>query len=156
MMSSAPAACNGSFTAPPAAFMQCPITLEVMVDPAVAADGFTYERTAIAAWLAAGKDTSPQTGAALAHPHLAPNIALRQAIAEWRAAQTLQLAPGRVVLGAALGRGAHGVVYGGTLDGATPVAVRVYDCRADDSQAARARFDAELRALVVGCVGWWV
>ena len=39
----------------------CPITCEIMEDPVVAADGHTYERTAIAEWLE-HHDLSPLTG----------------------------------------------------------------------------------------------
>ena len=38
----------------------CPITLSMMGDPVVANDGHSYERAAIATWLAT-HDTSPQT-----------------------------------------------------------------------------------------------
>jgi hypothetical protein len=57
----------------------CPITGEVMVDPVVTADGFTYERAAIAKWLKK-HDTSPCTNAVLEHRHLATNLALRSQI----------------------------------------------------------------------------
>ncbi|CAM9683632.1 unnamed protein product [Pylaiella littoralis] len=42
----------------------CPITRCLMEDPAVAADGYTYERSAIERWLSE-HDTSPVTGNAL-------------------------------------------------------------------------------------------
>jgi hypothetical protein len=57
----------------------CPITGEVMVDPVVTADGFTYERVAIAKWLKTHQ-TSPCTNAVLEHRHLATNLALRSQI----------------------------------------------------------------------------
>jgi hypothetical protein len=38
----------------------CPITMEVMRDPVIAADGHTYEREAIENWLRRGHRTSPQ------------------------------------------------------------------------------------------------
>ncbi len=60
----------------------CPITQEVMHDPVVCADGFTYEREAIAAWLKR-KDTSPMTNAVLPHKNMTPNYVLRSAIQEW-------------------------------------------------------------------------
>ena len=59
----------------------CPITGELMEDPVTTADGHTFERAAIERWLQA-HDTSPMTGATLAHTQLAPAIALRQLIAE--------------------------------------------------------------------------
>lgn len=54
---------------------------ERMRDPVLAADGQSYERMAIEAWLAAGRDTSPVTGAPLAHSNLIPNHALRSLLA---------------------------------------------------------------------------
>lgn len=63
----------------------CPITQELMVDPVICADGHTYERTAIAAWLET-HTTSPKTNLELEAPHLIPNIALRNAIAFYREA----------------------------------------------------------------------
>ena len=40
----------------------CPITLERMCVPVIAADGFTYERSAIQEWFHGGKNISPTTG----------------------------------------------------------------------------------------------
>ncbi|CAO2046921.1 unnamed protein product [Urochloa humidicola] len=67
----------------PAHFV-CPIFQEVMADPHVAADGFTYEREAIMGWLDGGHDTSPMTNMKLDHCELTPNRALRSAILEWQ------------------------------------------------------------------------
>lgn len=53
-----------------------------MSDPVFASDGFTYEREAIAGWIAS-HNTSPMTNLPLAHPHLTPNNALRSSIREW-------------------------------------------------------------------------
>lgn len=47
-----------------------------MRDPVLAADGESYEREAIKAWLI-GHDTSPVTGARLDHKDIIPNHALR-------------------------------------------------------------------------------
>ncbi|KAK3004752.1 hypothetical protein RJ639_018397 [Escallonia herrerae] len=58
--------------------------LEVMQDPVVAADGFTYEAEALKGWLDSGHDTSPMTNLKLANSNLLPNHALRSAIQEWR------------------------------------------------------------------------
>jgi hypothetical protein len=66
---------------PPAHFV-CPITQEVMVEPVFAADGYTYERMAIEAWVA-GHSSSPMTNLPLQHPQLTPNLGLRSAIREW-------------------------------------------------------------------------
>nr|ABK95716.1 unknown [Populus trichocarpa] len=67
---------------PPSYFI-CPIFQEVMRDPHVAADGYTYEAEALKGWLDSGHDTSPMTNLKLAHRDLIPNRALRSAIQEW-------------------------------------------------------------------------
>ena len=59
----------------------CPITQVIMSDPVIAADSVTYERAAITDWFEL-KDTSPVTGAVLAHKTLTPNAAVKK-IAEW-------------------------------------------------------------------------
>ncbi|XP_076936554.1 U-box domain-containing protein 33-like isoform X1 [Bidens hawaiensis] len=61
----------------------CPIFQEVMQDPVVAADGFTYEAEALKGWLDGGHNTSPMTNLELANSNLVPNRALRSAIQEW-------------------------------------------------------------------------
>jgi len=53
---------------PPADFI-CPITTELMSDPVMAADGHSYERTAIERWLAT-KSTSPPDDRRGAHAKL--------------------------------------------------------------------------------------
>ncbi|CAN6461652.1 unnamed protein product [Victoria cruziana] len=67
---------------PPEYFI-CPICQEIMRDPQVAADGFTYEAEALQEWLDGGHDTSPMTNLKLSHLNLTPNHALRSAIQEW-------------------------------------------------------------------------
>ena len=54
-----------------------------MTDPVLAADGFTYDRAAIAAWFAARGPVSMVTGAPLAggSTALVPNKAVRDTIA---------------------------------------------------------------------------
>ncbi|XP_006661003.1 U-box domain-containing protein 33-like isoform X2 [Oryza brachyantha] len=61
----------------------CPIQQDVMRDPLIAADGFTYEADAIREWLDSGHCTSPMTNLDLPHRDLLPNHALRSAIQEW-------------------------------------------------------------------------
>ncbi|CAG7881198.1 hypothetical protein BRARA_C02319 [Brassica rapa] len=61
----------------------CPISKDIMRDPHVAADGFTYEAKNIRYWLNIGNDTSPNTGARLAHRDLTPNYTLRSLIKDW-------------------------------------------------------------------------
>jgi len=60
----------------------CPISQEIIEDPVVAADGFTYERNCIEYWFKHGKLTSPMTGARLFNHSLIPNIILRNIIRE--------------------------------------------------------------------------
>ncbi|GAB4821371.1 hypothetical protein N2152v2_008417 [Parachlorella kessleri] len=60
------------------AFM-CPITQERMRDPVVAADGYSYERHAIEAWLST-RDTSPMTNDMLEDKVLIPNLTLVEAM----------------------------------------------------------------------------
>jgi hypothetical protein len=57
----------------------CPITSCLMSDPVIAADGFTYERTAVERWIAQSS-RSPMTGAPLTTTTLVPNHALRSQI----------------------------------------------------------------------------
>lgn len=52
---------------------------ELLVDPVIAADGFTYERKAIEEWIAR-KATSPMTNAPLLHTTLVPNILVTRAL----------------------------------------------------------------------------
>ena len=68
---------------PPSLFV-CPLTYEVMTDPVVAADGFTYERAAISRWLLVAQ-RSPMTNKPMQRV-LVPNHALRSSIQEWMTA----------------------------------------------------------------------
>ncbi|KAK3016819.1 hypothetical protein RJ639_006358 [Escallonia herrerae] len=61
----------------------CPILQDVMDDPHIAADGFTYDQKAIKAWLER-HNVSPVTKLSLQHKLLIPNHTLRAAIQEWR------------------------------------------------------------------------
>ena len=63
----------------------CPITRTIMKDPVIGTDGFTYERSAIEAWLQKNKK-SPITRAAMYEFELVPNRAVRAAIARAPAA----------------------------------------------------------------------
>ncbi|KAL3524291.1 hypothetical protein ACH5RR_017125 [Cinchona calisaya] len=65
-------------------YFVCPIYQEVMKDPYIAADGFTYEADAIRGWLNSGHETSPMTNLKLDHCDLLPNSALYYAIQEWQ------------------------------------------------------------------------
>lgn len=66
----------------PSSFL-CPILKEIMHDPHVAADGFTYEGSALRGWFRDGRETSPMTNLKLKHLNLTPNNALRFAIQDW-------------------------------------------------------------------------
>ena len=63
----------------------CPITMDPMEDPVIAADGHSYEKSEINAWFARGNNTSPKTGAQLDDTRLFPNHALRNAIQDFLA-----------------------------------------------------------------------
>ncbi|MCD7455342.1 hypothetical protein HAX54_027883 [Datura stramonium] len=65
----------------------CPILQEVMEDPHIAADGFTYEHRAIKLWLDR-YSISPVTKQRLQHKMVTPNHTLRLAIEEWRSHST--------------------------------------------------------------------
>ncbi|WVZ10050.1 hypothetical protein V8G54_014580 [Vigna mungo] len=65
----------------------CPILQEIMDDPYIAADGFTYEYRAIKAWLSR-HNVSPMTKLKLQHSVLTPNHTLRSAIQEWKSGVT--------------------------------------------------------------------
>lgn len=68
---------------PVPSFFLCPILQDIMHDPQVSADGFTYEGEAIRGWLENGRETSPMTNLTLTHLTLTPNHTLQLAIREW-------------------------------------------------------------------------
>ncbi|KAL0927180.1 hypothetical protein M5K25_001343 [Dendrobium thyrsiflorum] len=61
----------------------CPIFQEIMKNPHIAADGFTYDEEALRIWFNNGHNTSPMTNLKLPNSKLIPNRALRSAIQEW-------------------------------------------------------------------------
>lgn len=62
----------------------CPITYEVMKDPVVAADGYSYERRAIERYFRGpGNARSPMTGLPLPNKTVVPNQALKIMINDW-------------------------------------------------------------------------
>jgi len=71
----------------------CPITAELMIDPVIAADGFTYERIAIEGWLQAHpfNAISPKTLLLLNSTILLPNIVLRILINDHKDRSTLDV-----------------------------------------------------------------
>ncbi|KAM3207162.1 hypothetical protein ACQJBY_062400 [Aegilops geniculata] len=72
---------TASSSAAPGHFL-CPILQEIMEDPCVAADGYTYDRKAIETWVSM-KDKSPMTNLQLPSKSLIPNHSLRSAIMDW-------------------------------------------------------------------------
>ena len=52
------------------------------MDPVIAADGHTYERTAIQHWLQ-GSSLSPVTGDKLPHTCVVPNVLVKSALAQY-------------------------------------------------------------------------
>ena len=136
-------------------FCLCPITLERMVDPVMAADGMSYERTAITNWLATS-NRSPATNAVLEHRNVTPNVQLRKAIADWVAQQSMQLNPHDVTVDKSkgLGSGSFGQVFRGTLsvNGGPPMAVAIkmiVGAGAISAEEANKMFERELAALKV-------
>ena len=68
---------------PPVEYL-CPITRDIMNDPVVLNDGFSYERVAIVEWFRSSRVLlSPMTGASVANA-LMPNTVLRVMINEWK------------------------------------------------------------------------
>ena len=57
-----------------------------MVDPCVAADGYTYDRRAIEKWLEES-ESSPMTNLPLLNRSLTPNFTLFSAIIEWQSSK---------------------------------------------------------------------
>uniref|UniRef100_A0A3B4F1W1 WD repeat, SAM and U-box domain-containing protein 1 n=1 Tax=Pundamilia nyererei TaxID=303518 RepID=A0A3B4F1W1_9CICH len=80
---------NGSEA--PDEFM-CPITRELMKDPVIAADGYSYERESIESWIRGKNKTSPMTNLPLQTTLLTPNRSLKMAITRWKSNQELRVA----------------------------------------------------------------
>ena len=62
---------------------RCPISLCIMFNPIITADGNTYEEEAIKNWFETGNLTSPATNQPLSNLHLIPNHNLRGAIRQF-------------------------------------------------------------------------
>ena len=58
----------------------CPISFELMVDPVIAEDGYTYERHHYERWVAGGKLKSPMTNIPFVHILAISNRALKATI----------------------------------------------------------------------------
>ncbi|KAJ0041813.1 hypothetical protein Pint_18043 [Pistacia integerrima] len=61
----------------------CPLLKDVMSDPCVAADGYSYDRKAMEEWLR-NDDESPITHLPLSNKNLLPNYSLLSAIEDWK------------------------------------------------------------------------
>ena len=64
---------------------------EVMKNPHVAADGFSYELEAMEEWLSMGNETSPMTNLRLKNTFLTPNHTLRTLIQDWHNKRSIPL-----------------------------------------------------------------
>ncbi|XP_010728257.3 WD repeat, SAM and U-box domain-containing protein 1 isoform X2 [Larimichthys crocea] len=62
----------------------CPITRELMREPVIAADGYSYEREAIKSWINTKNRSSPMTNLPLLTTLLTPNHTLKMAIGRWK------------------------------------------------------------------------
>ncbi|XP_039983704.1 WD repeat, SAM and U-box domain-containing protein 1 isoform X1 [Xiphias gladius] len=62
----------------------CPITRELMKEPVIAADGYSYEREAIEGWINTKNRSSPMTNLPLLTTLLTPNHTLKMAIGRWK------------------------------------------------------------------------
>jgi hypothetical protein len=65
--------------------LECPLSSKLMVDPVLASDGFTYERSAIESWFSKydydlGKVISPKTNSPMLNLILIPNDELREMV----------------------------------------------------------------------------
>eukprot|EP00199_Chlamydomonas_sp_CCMP681_P000709 CAMPEP_0119106372 /NCGR_PEP_ID=MMETSP1180-20130426/4076_1 /TAXON_ID=3052 ORGANISM="Chlamydomonas cf sp, Strain CCMP681" /NCGR_SAMPLE_ID=MMETSP1180 /ASSEMBLY_ACC=CAM_ASM_000741 /LENGTH=475 /DNA_ID=CAMNT_0007091691 /DNA_START=54 /DNA_END=1482 /DNA_ORIENTATION=- len=81
--SGVPASSTGTASKGEPQLYLCPITQDLMVDPVIAADGYSYERSAIEKWLAT-HNTSPLSNQPLPHKNLTTNNALRSTIMEYK------------------------------------------------------------------------
>ncbi|CAH8353947.1 unnamed protein product [Eruca vesicaria subsp. sativa] len=67
----------------------CPLTKDVMENPCVASDGYTYEKRAIKEWLEKNYE-SPMTDLPFTNQTLLPNHSLLSAIKEWRSSHIIK------------------------------------------------------------------
>jgi hypothetical protein len=75
--------------------LTCPITLELFVDPVLASDGYTYERSAIVEWIKYHHDTSPMTRQNIKIKELESNRIIKQLADQYRSSATPNL--GKVI-----------------------------------------------------------
>ena len=60
----------------------CPITLEIMTDPVICEDGYSYEKKSIYDWLERSV-SSPMTREPISKDRIQPNESLKKAIDSW-------------------------------------------------------------------------
>lgn len=65
----------------------CPITRELMKEPVIATDGYSYEREAIESWINTPNRSSPMTNLPLQTTILTLNRSLKTAIQRWKSSQ---------------------------------------------------------------------
>ncbi|KAK9090153.1 hypothetical protein Sjap_023330 [Stephania japonica] len=73
---------SGQIPVPPDE-LRCPISLQLMYDPAIISSGQTYERACIEKWFSDGHSSCPKTHQQLAHLCLTPNYCVKGLIAGW-------------------------------------------------------------------------
>ncbi|XP_066468133.1 WD repeat, SAM and U-box domain-containing protein 1 [Tiliqua scincoides] len=66
----------------------CPITQELMKEPVIAADGYSYEKEAMENWIIRKRHSSPMTNLPLQRLVLTPNRNLKMAINRWLETQS--------------------------------------------------------------------
>jgi hypothetical protein len=76
---------SSSLVPSPPKELLCPITQELFLDPVLAEDGHTYERSAVVRWFDTGNARSPVTNEELAGRTVLPNHALRKLVDAYRA-----------------------------------------------------------------------
>ena len=94
----------------------CPIGGAVMRDPAICADGHSYERACIERWLS-DHTTSPMTNARLAHRNLTANHTLRNLIEEFLEKTLKTTTRSTITIAEVIGSGSFKTVHAGTLRG---------------------------------------
>ncbi|CAH2066678.1 unnamed protein product [Thlaspi arvense] len=72
----------------------CPISLELMKDPAIVSTGQTYERSYIQRWIDCGNLRCPKTQQKLENFTLTPNYVLRSLITQWCVKHNIEQAGG--------------------------------------------------------------
>jgi hypothetical protein len=82
--------------APPPDDFFCPVSLDLMVDPVTAADGYTYERASIERWIRDkrgndGKVKSPMSGIKMVLEPLHSNFSLKSRISQFESSKPARL-----------------------------------------------------------------